>query len=192
MHFPLARSGDSAYGAWIRYATQNGTALAGTNYTAASGAIQVPASSSTVSIPVQILGASSYSTNKQFTLKLLSAVGVGPTPAFATQQTLSTGIDPDSVTTVDVNGDGKPDLIVANNNSNTVSVLLNTTTPGATTPSFGRPGPRSSSGFAALRLRRPSISSAVPRMSMSKAMRSHARLDAADRVAALIEKCARR
>ena len=58
------------------------------------------------------------------------------TPSFAAQQTFATGSVPVSVTAADVNGDGKPDLIVANNNDNTVSVLLNTTAPGATTPSF--------------------------------------------------------
>ncbi len=57
-------------------------------------------------------------------------------PAFATNQDFTTGSDPESVTAADLNGDGKPDLIVANYGSNTVSVLLNTTAPGATTPSF--------------------------------------------------------
>ena len=37
------------------------------------------------------------------------------------------------MTVADVNGDGKLDLLVANQSS-TVSVLLNTTAPGATTP----------------------------------------------------------
>jgi len=48
------------------------------------------------------------------------------TPSFATQQTFATGTDPVAVTAADVNGDGKPDLIVANFIDNTVSVLLNT------------------------------------------------------------------
>ena len=36
------------------------------------------------------------------------------TPSFAAQQTFATGSAPVSVTAADVNGDGKPDLIVAN------------------------------------------------------------------------------
>ena len=66
---------------------------------------------------------------------LLNTTASGATtPSFITQQTFATGSDPVSVTAADVNGDGKPDLIVANDNGNTVSVLLNTTVAGAAQP----------------------------------------------------------
>src|SRR5439155_1426541 len=55
---------------------------------------------------------------------------------FAAKQDFVTGTNPVSVTVGDLNGDGKLDLAIANNNSSTVSVLLNTTAPGAATPSF--------------------------------------------------------
>ncbi len=68
---------------------------------------------------------------------LLNTTALGlASPSFATQTGFATGSEPESVTAADLNGDGKPDLIVANENSNTVSVLLNTTAPGASTPSF--------------------------------------------------------
>jgi hypothetical protein len=47
-----------------------------------------------------------------------------------------TGDGPRSVSIDDFNGDGKPDVAVANTYSNTVSILLNTTPTGATTPTF--------------------------------------------------------
>jgi len=59
-----------------------------------------------------------------------------PHPASPPQQTFATGSNPYSVAASDVNGDGRPDLLVANVSSDTVSVLLNTTAPGAATPSF--------------------------------------------------------
>jgi hypothetical protein len=64
------------------------------------------------------------------------AIAGAATPSFAAKQDFATGAGPRSVTVGDLNGDGKLDLAVANVNSNTVSVLLNTTAPGAATPSF--------------------------------------------------------
>jgi hypothetical protein len=58
------------------------------------------------------------------------------TASFGLQQTFATGGEPHSVVLADVNGDGRPDLAVANYEANTVSVLLNQTAPGATVPSF--------------------------------------------------------
>ncbi|EGK88264.1 FG-GAP repeat protein, partial [Microcoleus vaginatus FGP-2] len=59
------------------------------------------------------------------------------TPTFATQVTFPTGTSPRSVSIGDFNGDGRPDLAVANTDSNTASILLNTTPTNATTPTFG-------------------------------------------------------
>jgi hypothetical protein len=58
------------------------------------------------------------------------------TPSFAAKQDFATGSEPGSVAVGDLNGDGKLDLVIANTGANTVSVLLNTTAPGAATPSF--------------------------------------------------------
>ena len=68
---------------------------------------------------------------------LLNQTAPGATaPSFAAQATFAAGDRPDSVAVGDVNGDGRPDLAVANLNSDNVSVLLNQTAPGATAPSF--------------------------------------------------------
>ncbi|MFO0912074.1 MAG: FG-GAP-like repeat-containing protein [Pirellulales bacterium] len=48
----------------------------------------------------------------------------------------SVGYSPFDVANPDLNGDGKPDLAVTNADTNTVSVLINTTVPGATVPSY--------------------------------------------------------
>lgn len=60
------------------------------------------------------------------------------TPNFAAQQTFSAGNFPISITTADLWGDGKPDVIVANYGYNSVSLLFNSTVPGSTTLSLDR------------------------------------------------------
>ena len=50
---------------------------------------------------------------------------VGPTPVFADKVDYGVGDAPNSVAVADVNGDGRPDLVTANEWSNDVSILLN-------------------------------------------------------------------
>jgi predicted lipoprotein with Yx(FWY)xxD motif len=49
---------------------------------------------------------------------------LGGAPLFAAPRSFDTGSTPNSVAIGDLNGDGKPDLAIANQSSNTVSVLL--------------------------------------------------------------------
>src|SRR5205085_530510 len=69
---------------------------------------------------------------------LLNTTAPGATTAsFAASQTFAVGNAAEGGTLADINGDGRPDLITTNHTDNTISVLLNQTAAGATTPSFG-------------------------------------------------------
>jgi hypothetical protein len=62
-----------------------------------------------------------------------------PSVSFAAQQTFAAGARPQALAVGDFNGDGRPDLVVANFNDGTVSVFLNTAPAGAAAPTFAAP-----------------------------------------------------
>ena len=137
LDFTVTRTGDLGPQVVVAYSTSDGTAKAGTDYTAESGDVTIPAGSATATIAVPVTDQFIYQTSRAFSVNLTSVVSVSTTAAsFAIATNFAVGNDPDSVAIGDLNGDGKPDLAVANYDSGTVSVLLNTTAPGATTPTF--------------------------------------------------------
>lgn len=68
-------------------------------------------------------------------LRNTSTSGSIDASSFAAKADFTTGSFPISVAIRDMDGDGKPDLVVANSSSSTVSVLRNTSTPGSITAS---------------------------------------------------------
>jgi hypothetical protein len=81
------------------------------------------------------IAVSNSSSNSVSVLLNTTATGA-TTPSFSAQRTFATGNQPLSVTAVDINGDGKLDLVVPNGQDNTVSVLLNATPNRASAPTF--------------------------------------------------------
>ncbi len=139
--FVVMRSGDRAPEVLVDYQTQDGVgpsgAHAGTDYVATAGTLDLAPNQTTATITVPIVGNNIFQADKTFTLNLANprtAAG-----GFTPQQPFAVGNQPYAVTTADVNGDGRPDLVVANRASGTVSVLLNTTPARATAPSFALP-----------------------------------------------------
>jgi hypothetical protein len=136
--FVVIRSGDLAPAVRVDYATQDGSgangAHAGTDYTATSGTLTFAPNQTTATIAVPVLGNNILQADKTFTVSLTNPLVNGV--EFAPPQSFVTGHNPDSVAVADFNGDGKPDLAVANAEINSVSVLRNTTPTGATTLSF--------------------------------------------------------
>jgi len=59
------------------------------------------------------------------------------TPTMSTKTDFATGTNPYSVVLKDMNGDGKLDIVCANQTGNSIGVFINTTTTGASTPTFG-------------------------------------------------------
>ncbi len=69
-------------------------------------------------------------TNSISVLRNISSSGLITSSSFAARVDFATGVYPTSVAIGDLDGDGKPDLAITNNNSNSVSVLHNTSVNG--------------------------------------------------------------
>ena len=137
--FTVTRSGDLTPVVDVGYAVTAGTATSGANYTSTTptGILHFSSEQTTATIPLTILSNNFAGATRSFTVDLTGVVDTfGPPATFAAQQTFATGNKPSFVTEADLTGDGKLDLIVTNRFYNSVGVLLNTTAPGATTPSF--------------------------------------------------------
>src|SRR5262249_2004008 len=96
----------------------------------------LPPGTASATIPVTIEAGTVSGPDATFSLVLDGAAGIGLPATFVAQQTYPTGLAPFAVAVADLNGDGKPDVIVADASDNDVTVYVNTTPPGSGTPTF--------------------------------------------------------
>ena len=73
--FTVSLSQTSSQDVTVQYATADGTAKAGEDYTAANGQVTIPAWQTSATIPVAILGDSDVEPDETFTLSLFNPVG---------------------------------------------------------------------------------------------------------------------
>jgi hypothetical protein len=137
MMFTVTRTGDMTSTVVVGYTTADGTALAGTDYVAQTGTVTIPSGASSATISIPVIGNTIVQGNRSFSVQLTNVVDMcGPSITLAPQQTFGTDNNPWSIAVGDFNNDGHTDLVSSNYGSNTISVLLNTTAPGAATPVF--------------------------------------------------------
>ncbi len=139
MQFLLSRSGDLGYGAVVRYHTVDGTAVAGTDYVAASGAVTIEAASDHAIVPVTLNASTGASEDRTFQLVVDDVVGVAVAPAYSTALISAIGDGARAPVSADVNGDGRPDVLALSLSQDTMTVLLNETPPGAGVAVYAEP-----------------------------------------------------
>lgn len=126
---------NAAFPSEVFVLTNNGSGIFGSNaiYTVGEGISSIVAADVNGDGKLDLICANNLAVPD--TLLILTNDGNG---VFGSNTTLNVGRGVDSVAAADVNGDGKLDLICANENDNTLSVLINTSTfpPPTSTPSL--------------------------------------------------------
>ena len=141
LDFTVTRAGDLTSQVTVGYTTVSGTAQPGADFTPMTGVTTFASGSATALIAIPIFGNDVYdSPNLSFSVQLTGITNVIGSPVtFGAQNDVVSNTEPISAAAADLNGDGKPDLVVTYGFQDTASVLLNTTPAGATTPTFGAP-----------------------------------------------------
>jgi len=135
--FAVQRSGDLSYPVDVQYHTQDGSALDGSDYSGGSGSLAMDAgqSSGTVSLPIAAAASSAVALDKTFQLIIDGVVGRGSPLQFSALTSASVDF-PRTLGVADLNGDGRPEVIVTRGNGDTLDILRDTTAPGAAVASF--------------------------------------------------------
>jgi hypothetical protein len=84
LRFTVSRSGSGPETVSVSYRTVDGTALANSDYSAASGTLTFPTGISTLTITIAVTGDHKREPNETFTVELFNAVGASVVDAVAT------------------------------------------------------------------------------------------------------------
>jgi hypothetical protein len=136
MDFVLHRSGDLAPAMVLSYATVDGTAVAGADYTAQTGNVTIPANAQTAVIHVPVAGEILEEEDETFSVQLTGIVSVtGADFELAPAQRVKAGAY--SVQVADLNNDGSLDIVTTSGRYGNLGwAILNKTKPGRTRLAF--------------------------------------------------------
>jgi hypothetical protein len=98
---------------------------------ASTGSLTVTVPAGTSSQPITVTTGGLTSTPVTPFITTFPDSGQFTPAAFSTRTDIPTGSGPQFICNTDLDGDGKPDIIVANGDSNTVTIYHNTSTPGS-------------------------------------------------------------
>ncbi|MBI1324361.1 S8 family serine peptidase, partial [bacterium] len=127
--FTISLSSVSAQPVTFAYATQNGTALSGADYTAVSGSLTIPAGSTSGSIAVTVVGDTVYEANETFRLLLSSPVNATITDGEA----VATILNDDSIPALSISDTR---LLEGNSGSSNMVFKVSMTNPADTPVTF--------------------------------------------------------